>query len=734
MNMTYKTPRIPCLRRIFIILIFSALSFSAQAQTSTTVWSTLWGTDKGLYSRNNAGRVESLWAGGKVDQIIQSGEQWIILTDRGIFASQNLRDWEGRNQGLPQRIIKTYGNGAKALVSEIQEIKDLSVHPDYPEIMVCAFSNAVYLTRNSGRSWENLRMPNYRANGIKAAAVFTLPGGELTVFCSHSIYGVYYIYPGRSGAVWTEVSAGLEKLETTDNPDEVSDFAIVSGGAGSNTVPVIYASQTFRRRIYRLDWEQKRWNLLWSDGSNSGAVDSLAPGTSTLKFLRDGEIMEIGSLVHGGTGNRVSSSGSGNAVMRQDLSGIIRAIPGNEKPNCAVLRTPGEQEVVSLSELWLLDMSLPLRGSDAHIPLVNNSRAAVAENKEGLYLPVNHAADSTSLRPYLNLIEERRLNMIVIDMKDDYGRLRFTPQNASLTNLGRVFRPVDIEVFLRTMKERGIYTVARIVVFKDPEAAAKNGGAYAVWDSRNDKPWQGYYDTRRRKPAPGETQEANPLVTILRDNDPDYEIVRTFYDEKWVDPYSEIIWDYNAAVAEELYRRGFDEIQFDYIRFPTDGVNLGDARYRWRDNGMDMDSAILSFLRHVRSRVNAPISVDIYGANGWYRTGSRTGQEVEMLAPWVDIICPMYYPSHFEQYFLAQDPPERRPYRIYYHGTLRTHIIARGRVVTRPWAQAFYLNVSYDRRYYNDDYVRLQAEAVRAVGKGGLTYWNNSGRYEDVPK
>jgi len=148
---------------------------------------------------------------------------------------------------------------------------------------------------------------------------------------------------------------------------------------------------------------------------------------------------------------------------------------------------------------------------------------------------------------------------------------------------------------------------------------------------------------------------------------------------------------------------------------------------------MDMESAILSFMRHIRSKVNAPISIDIYGANGWYRTGSRTGQEVELLAPWVDVICPMYYPSHFEQYFLAQNPPELRPWRIYYHGTLRTARISRGQVIIRPYAQAFYLNVSYDRVYYNTDYIRRQIEGVREAGNGGFTYWNNSGRYEDIP-
>jgi hypothetical protein len=342
--------------------------------------------------------------------------------------------------------------------------------------------------------------------------------------------------------------------------------------------------------------------------------------------------------------------------------------------------------------------------------------------------------DSRSLKPYLDIIESRNLNMAVVDMKDDYGRLRFSPLNPAIAEKGRVFRPVDIDAFLKTMKERGIYTAARVVVFKDPELARKEGGKFAVWDSRGNKPWKGYYDSRRLKTPENRESPASSLTAeIFPAGDPAYEIVRTYYDEQWVDPYAEEVWDYIAAVGRELHERGFDEIQFDYIRFPTDGDNLAAAKYRWQENGMDMESAMLSFLRHIRARISAPISIDIYGANGWYRTGSRTGQEVELLAPYVDAICPMYYPSHFEQGFLAQKPAELRPYRIYYLGTRRTARIARGQVIVRPYVQAFYLNVSYDRLYYNNDYVRREVEGVRDAGNGGLTYWNNSGRYADIP-
>jgi hypothetical protein len=710
---------------------------------------TLVGTNNGLYSMEPAGL--SALRPGEVKKILRvkphdsgQGENpdgyWAILGSDGILVSADLKRWEQRGQGLPIKTIKVFQDGTKTFLRVPQEIKDLEINPTNPLIMVCATKDNVYLSRDQGVSWRNLGAPPYRTNGIKAVASAFMPAanmpggvvptGTLTVFLSHSTYGIYYIQPDRQNQQWIELNQGIEPLETTGNADEVSDIVVIPHGSnGENSAPDIYISQTVRRRIYRLDWNRKKFNLVWSDKSPFGTVDSLFAADNGLYFLYEGTVASIGFPDH-------------TFQKRDDLLEAIRKVPAQTRMNSAVIRNDNHDSgEIILSELWLLDEPEPVAPTGSH--LVSQVRASsrtipqavpqTALNKEGLYLPVNHAMDSSSLKPYLDVIEKGGLNMIVIDMKDDYGRLRFSTNNPTITAKGRVFRPVDIEAFLQNMKARGIYSIARVVVFKDPEVAKKENGKFAVWDARNSRQWLGYRDARRKKSDISSEDRRNELMKFFPADDPEYEIVRTFYDEQWVDPYSEEVWEYNAAVAEELHERGFDEIQFDYIRFPTDGVNIGDARYRWQDQGMDMESAILSFLRHVRRRVKAPISIDIYGANGWYRTGARTGQEVELLAPWVDIISPMYYPSHFEQYFLAQEPQELRPWRIYYQGTLRTSRIGRGQIIVRPWVQAFSLNVSYDRKFYNANYVRYEREGVRVAGDGGLMYWNNSGRYMDIP-
>ncbi len=696
----------------------TAASDTAAANGGTQArWAALVGSAKGVHGIDADGKAAPLWTDGSVRKLLRAGERVLALGSRGIVATKDFRVWETLNAGLPVKTIKRYRDGRKSFDQVIQELKDLEADPADGRLLVTATKDAVFLSRDGGATWKNLGFP-WRTNGLKAVAVASLPG--TTVFAAHGIYGVQYLEADKPGAKWTELNAGLERLESTENPDEVSDITVAAPAAGA--LPAIFAAQTFKGRVYRLDWATKAFVQVWTDGKDFGTAESLNHVAPYLRFVREGEIAEL--RLEGEAKSGFSSAPVGSVTNRSDLRALLGRAGAAIGAAPACIRIDGGRDSadVELSELWLLS------GSDG----ANADNRQAAAGREGLYLPANHAADPRRLAPYLSIIEDRGLDMVVVDMKDDYGRLRFRPRNAAVAAKGRVFDPIDVEAFVSTMKQKGVWLVARVVVFKDPELAKKEGGKFAVWDAKENAPWVGYTETRQKKAAPAAgTGSAGPTAAPAAADE--YEIVRTLRDERWVDPYAEEVWDYVATLSEELIERGFDEIQFDYIRFPTDGDNLADARYRWREQGMDMESAIYSFLSHARERIRAPISVDIYGANGWYRTGARTGQEVELISHFVDVICPMYYPSHFEQNFLAYAPAELRPYRIYYRGTLRTRLIARGDVVVRPYAQSFYLNVAYDRKYYGADYVRRQLEGVRDAGGHGLTYWNNVGRYDEIP-
>lgn len=660
------------------------------------------GTENGLYRiTGNSSRM--LWRAHEVRKILHDGSRWIIFSLDGIHASTDLKTFTPMTNGIPVKVVKIPGNGTKEFVREVQELKDLEIHPSNPEIMVTATKDAVYLTRNSGESWQSLGRSAQTA-GIKAVSVLDLPDTtgtmRLTVFMSHPIYGISWKYADQPGSAWNDLNEGLYCVPSIRWPDEVADIAVIPEGDTSTLI----VSNTFKPALYRLNWEMKKFESLWRGDAPLDTIEGLAPGMHSVVFTSPSQVRE---LPLGDTG-----TGTSQPAEVRDWYPLLARLPGVVLSAWIPEQLSGNRGALSLSELWLLS---PNRNQAPH--------TTEARGKTGNYLPVHQVTTAEGRNKHLETLKKNNLNMLVVDMKDDYGFIRYDSKDPLVRSLGTFSWGVNLDEFVAAAKEQGIYLVARIVVFKDRGLARQANGKYAVWDKSENKPWQGYRLVREEKEVTNTTEQTGQ-------DDPVY--VRQYYDEHWVDPYSEEVWKYNVAVSRELIERGFDEIQFDYIRFPTDGKNLSDAQFRWQDQGMDRESALMSFLSYARKNINAPISIDIYGANGWYRTGARTGQDVELLARYVDVICPMFYPSHFEQQFLAHEPAVDRPYRIFLHGSYRNAIIARNHIVVRPWVQAFYLNVSYDRAFYNQDYVQRQVFGARDALNQGYTYWNNSGRYKDL--
>ena len=668
------------MKRLLIVVAFIT-AVSVHAQTFL-----LAGTQNGLYKLTSVS-VKKIWDTAAVRKIIKSGNTWFFLTDNGIVRSDNLTQFEYINDGLPIKVIKKIIDDEKSVektfIKKPQMLKDLEAHPSRPDTIITATNSAVFLSEDGGKHWRNLGC-HTSVNGLKAVCVLDLPdiqgNPRLTVLASHSIYGVAWKQPDVSDK-WQPLSEGL--IPGPESDEEISDIIVYSNKQKQE----VYASQTFTGTLYQLDWQAKRFRAVsdWTDSiAGARCIDGLSPAAVSIVGCKNGGLFEIPLMLPAPAPNRLK--GIEQSLKRIAAEPLSAWIP----PQMTRLG-----KAVSLSELWLFDEGEKTRKTDYL------RRAA---GRKGVYLPAHQARTAAGLQRYFDLLEQNKLDTLIIDMKDDFGFVRYDSQDEEIQAVGAVRPFIQLEDFTAKAKERNVYLVARIVVFKDKQLYRYRKYSYAVKD-KSGNPWQGYNTV---------DETAEPI------------------EEYWVDPYNENVWKYNTVIAQELIRRGFDEVQFDYIRFPTDGENLSAARYPAQEQGMDKESAIMSFLAYAREKIHAPISIDIYGANGWYRTGARTGQEVEVLADYVDVICPMFYPSHFRQSFLAQKPAEERPYRIYQQGSYRNKIIAHNKVIVRPWAQAFYIPVSYDKKYYNEDYVQRQIIGIKESIDEGYAYWNNSGRYADI--
>lgn len=677
------------------------------------------GSDSGLYKITPSRTAVPLWTQGKVTKIIKTQSEedgirktdWFFLTTQGIVHSSDLSVFDMRNEGLPFLTIKEWDGTNTVFTKQPAQLKDLEAHPSNPNILVTATKDDVYITYDGGKNWKPLGSTSASTSGIKAVAVCDVPARkptaesstELAVFMAHTIFGFSYCYPNPDGkTTWRDSNGGFDNMKTQTYPDEVSDILpVVFSDSNGNPVTEIFAAQSYLPRIYRFNWTAKRAELLYSGTEPADTIDGLFYDGTKILYSRPGEVAAYNP-----------ATGAKDFVPPEynKWRGFFNVLAKNDTLNAAWIPSSEENaggKGLSLCELWLL-----------YPDDINNKYAQKADGHKSVYVQAHKLMDKRGIDSYVKIIKDNKLDSMVIDMKDDYGGLRFEPKDPLLIDKGYISRyKIDLDSFVPEMKKQGIYLIARIVTFKDRNLANYGQKQYAVWDRVLNRPWKGISGYEKVTDETGaETGETKTL----------------YYDEDWVDPYSPEVWEYFVHIAKELVARGFDEIQFDYIRFPTDGKNLSNATYRWKSAGMDKESALLSFLSYARKSIDAPIGIDIYGANGWYRSGTRTGQDVEQLAEYVDVVCPMFYPSHFEQSFLNYAPVSERPYRIYFYGTYRNTVIGRNRLIIRPWVQAFYLNVSYDRAWYNKDYVQKEIYGVRDSVNRGYMYWNGLCRYDDL--
>ena len=194
-----------------------------------------------------------------------------------------------------------------------------------------------------------------------------------------------------------------------------------------------------------------------------------------------------------------------------------------------------------------------------------------------------------------------------------------------------------------------------------------------------------------------------------------------------------MVQEYNISLACELADSGVDEVQFDYIRFPTVG-DQNDAAYTWSEGRADRTMAVASFLKNAHQRLrskNCFLSIDIFGVVAWGKNVDieKTGQKIDLLAANCDVISPMLYPSHFNDQFDGFAKPGDHPHHFIMNGCLRVRELAgKNKVIVRPWLQAFGWRVSK----YNASYITEQVRGSVDGGGYGYLFWNASNKYDEV--
>ncbi|GAB1402526.1 hypothetical protein MASR1M68_14370 [Elusimicrobiota bacterium] len=315
----------------------------------------------------------------------------------------------------------------------------------------------------------------------------------------------------------------------------------------------------------------------------------------------------------------------------------------------------------------------------------NTTSVPAKINAKGIHI-TSFAVGSKNRRDYFdNLFEDTELNTAVIDVKEIDGAIGIRGVYGDLSFSKAV---PNIENYVKHLKEKNIYTIARIVVFRD-----------------NVMP--------RKRPD-------------LAVKTPEGELWEDYKNITWLDPYNQDAKDYVLDLAEKTADIGFDEIQFDYIRFPSDG-NTRNCRYKVPRSSTTAYLEIIDFLDQAKSRLGPKgikTSIDVFGLTTTETTDMGIGQKIVEMAEHVDYVSPMIYPSHYNKGEYGIPDPNKEPYRTVYialQGAKKRIPVEK----IRPWLQDF----SMKGVKYGPQQIQEQIQACFDSGIVTWMLWNASCRY-----
>jgi hypothetical protein len=313
---------------------------------------------------------------------------------------------------------------------------------------------------------------------------------------------------------------------------------------------------------------------------------------------------------------------------------------------------------------------------------------------KGIYLTHLTAGQDKRFDELLALVKRTELNAMVIDVKGESGHIFYDSKVPLAREIGAVDPAYDIRKRLKQLRDANVYAIARLVVMEDTLLATSRP-EWAIRNKATGKPWRDYNDIA------------------------------------WMNAYRSEVWEYNIAIAKEVAELGFDEVQYDYVRFPSDGP-LAQADYGRPSSEEARTAAIATLLTRTRAVLDPLgtfLAADLFGLTTLASDDMGIGQYIERVNDAVDYICPMVYPSHYSRGNFGYTNPAAYPYEVVLESLKAGRPkLGEGRAQFRPWLQDFDLN----NTPYTPAMVRAQIRASEEQQSAGWLLWNASNKYQEA--
>ncbi|MGQ9855175.1 MAG: putative glycoside hydrolase [Fervidobacterium sp.] len=331
--------------------------------------------------------------------------------------------------------------------------------------------------------------------------------------------------------------------------------------------------------------------------------------------------------------------------------------------------------------------------------------SARISNVRGIYLTRSSVSNREKIAKWVSFSKATNLNAFVIDVKDDEGFMLFKTNAAAKfvpnANDKAYYTKDEFKVIANELKEKGFYLIARIVCFKDPSYARAHLDRAIVYKDTG-APYMGVYKV------------------------------------PWASAYDRQLWEYNVEVAKEAVEVGFDEIQYDYVRFPEIRKEERDKLNLRKPGNETFAEAIQKFLIYSKKELaqyNIPLAADIFGLVSTAVDDVGIGQYWEAVTNVVDYVCPMVYPSHYANGSFGLSVPDAYPYETIYRA-LSDGIRRNNHVPTpakiRPWLQSFTATWVKGHIVYDENAIRKQIKAAKDLGINEYMLWNASNNYKNM--